>query len=198
MIALYDIEKSYGEKRVLTGMTLRLPAGEVTALGGKSGSGKTTLARILLGLEKPDGGRVECPRDIRRAAVFQEDRLVEHMSALDNLRLVGVPADEARAHLEALGLAADGLTRAVRLSGGMRRRVALARALAVNADLIVLDEPMTGLDGEAKRLAATHFLRTRGRAAVLVISHDAEELALLGATRYFSLDGAPESPPSAT
>ncbi len=191
MIALDGITKSYGEKRVLSGVTLVVPAGEVTALTGRSGSGKTTLARILLGLERPDGGRVECPRSIRRAAVFQEDRLIEHMSALDNLRLVGVPESEARAHLEALGLAADGDTRALRLSGGMRRRVALARALAAKADLIVLDEPFTGLDGEARRQAAAHFLKTRGRAAVLVISHDAEDLALLGAARYFSLDGAP-------
>jgi NitT/TauT family transport system ATP-binding protein len=89
MIALDGITKSYGEKRVLSGVTLVVPAGEVTALTGRSGSGKTTLARILLGLERPDGGRVECPRSIRRAAVFQEDRLIEHMSALDNLRLVG-------------------------------------------------------------------------------------------------------------
>ena len=188
MIALINIEKSYGEKRVLEGVSLTLPKGEVTALTGKSGSGKTTLSRILLGLERPDGGRIEGASGLKKAAVFQEDRLVEHLSALDNLRLVGVLREDAEKHLDALGLAADRDERALMLSGGMRRRLALARAMAVGADLIVLDEPMTGLDGENKRLAADYVKRYRGHAAVLLISHDPEDLLLLGATATFSLD----------
>lgn len=189
MIALSGIEKSYGEKRVLRGVSLTLPTGEVTALTGKSGSGKTTLSRILLGLERPDGGRIEGAANLKKAAVFQEDRLCEHLSALDNLRLVGVSKEDAVRHLDALGLASDRDERALKLSGGMRRRLALARAMAVGADLIVLDEPMTGLDGENKRLAADYVRKNRGRAAVLLISHDPEDLELLGASSMFSLDG---------
>lgn len=188
MIALTGIEKSYGGKRVLWGVSLTLRRGGVTALTGRSGSGKTTLSRILLGLEEPDGGRVEGAAGLTRAAVFQEDRLCEHLSALDNLRLVGVSGENAARHLEALGLAADRDGRALKLSGGMRRRLALARAMAVGANLIVLDEPMTGLDAGNKRLAADYVRNFRGDAAVLVISHDPEDLALLGATAVFSLD----------
>jgi NitT/TauT family transport system ATP-binding protein len=190
MIDLIDISKSYGEKRVLSGVSLQLPEGEVTALTGRSGSGKTTLSRILLGLEKPDGGRVEGAAGLKKAAVFQEDRLVEPLSALDNLRLIGVSSEEAQRHLEALGLGNDGKERAQKLSGGMRRRLALARAMAAGAQLIVLDEPMNGLD-EANRLLAADYVRARrGSAMVLVISHNPEDLMLLGAGRVFSLDAA--------
>ncbi len=198
MIVLSDISKSYGPKRVLLGVSLTLPEGEVTALTGKSGSGKTTLSRILLGLEQPDGGRVEGAAGLKKAAVFQEDRLIEHLSALDNLRLTGASREDARRHLEALGLGEDLHERALKMSGGMRRRLALARAMAAGADLIVLDEPMTGLDGENKRLAADYVRKTRGRATVLLISHDPEDLRLLGASGVFSLDPAGESPLDAT
>ena len=93
-------------------------------------------------------------------------------------------------NLTAMGLAADLNERSFELSGGMRRRLALARAMAVGANLVVLDEPMTGLDGENKRLAADYVRRSRGRAVVLLISHDPEDLALLGASAVFSLDPA--------
>lgn len=188
MISLSGIEKSYGDKRVLRGVGLTLSKAEVTALTGRSGSGKTTLSRILLGLEKPDGGRIEGTAGLKKAAVFQEDRLIEHMSALDNLRLVGVSKEDALRHLAALGLAENRDERAQKLSGGMRRRLALARAMAVAADLIVLDEPLTGLDGGNKRLAADYIGVHRGRAAVLLISHDPEDLELLSASAVFSLD----------
>ena len=192
MIRLIGISKSFGEKRVLSGVDLELPAGRVTALTGKSGSGKTTLSRILLGLEKPDGGRIEGVSGLKTAAVFQEDRLIEGWSALDNLRLIGVSKEEAARHLAALGLGGDRDERAQKLSGGMRRRLALARAMAAGAELIVLDEPMTGLDEGNRRLAADYVRARRGSAAVLVISHDPEDLALLDAGNVFSLDDCVE------
>lgn len=188
MIELKDIVKGYGGKRVLDKVSLTLPAGTVTALTGRSGIGKTTLSRILLGLEAPDGGRVTGAQGLKKAAVFQEDRLIEHMSALENLRLTGTTEAEARRHLAALGLDGDAQERTSRLSGGMRRRLALARAMITGASLIVLDEPMTGLDGENKRLAADYVQENRGDAAVLLISHDPEDLKLLDATRIISLD----------
>ncbi len=198
MIVLSDITKSYGEKRVLSGVSLTLPEGRVTALTGKSGSGKTTLSRILLGLEKPDGGRIEGVDGIKKAAVFQEDRLIEHLSALDNLRLTGVSREAAVLSLTALGLEDDLNERAQKLSGGMRRRLALARAMTARADLVVLDEPMNGLDGENKRLAADYVRKNRGHAAVLLISHNPEDLEILGASAIFSLDREQEPPMAAT
>ena len=188
MIALTDVSKSFGGRRVLERVSLTLPAGSVTALVGRSGAGKTTLARILLGLEAPDAGRADGMDGIKRAAVFQEDRLIEHMSALQNLVLVGASVEAARTHLNALGLADDMEVRVDRLSGGMRRRVALARAMIAGAGLIVLDEPMTGLDEDSKRQAAAYVSQNRGRAAVLLISHDPEDIQRLGADAIFSLD----------
>ena len=188
MIALTDVSKSFDGRRVLERVRLTLPAGTVTALVGRSGAGKTTLARILLGIEAPDAGRVDGMDGVKKAAVFQEDRLIEHMSALQNLLLVGALPQAARAHLGVLGLADDMQTRADRLSGGMRRRVALARAMIVGASLIVLDEPMTGLDEESKRQAADYISQNRKTAAVLVISHDPEDIRRLGADAIISLD----------
>jgi NitT/TauT family transport system ATP-binding protein len=198
MITLHEISKFYGEKRVLDKVSLTLPEGRVTALTGRSGSGKTTLSRILLGLEKADGGRVTGASGLKKAAVFQEDRLIEHLSALENLLLVGATKEEARRHLEALGLGADLDVRALKLSGGMRRRLALARAMVAGADLIVLDEPMTGLDEANKRLAGEYVLENQRHAAVLLISHDPEDLEILGASGIFSLDRAECAPRTAT
>ncbi|MBQ7455825.1 MAG: ABC transporter ATP-binding protein [Clostridia bacterium] len=181
MTSLRHIEKSFGGKAVLRDVSLDIPAG-VTCLMGVSGSGKTTLLRILLGLETPDGGAVE-NRPARMAVLFQEDRLVEPLTVRANLRLaLGEAFDAAKAEacLVSLGLTgALGLTVST-LSGGMKRRVALCRALLCDAPLLVLDEPFKGLD-EENRLRAIDAVRADSlRRPALVVTHDARECDLLG------------------
>ena len=144
-IRVEELCKSYGGKPVLTGLTAVFREG-VTCIAAPSGTGKTTLLRLLLGLERPDGGTIT-GADCRWAAVFQEDRLLEHLSALANLRFaLGEVPREAEAVLSHLGLSpAD--ARSVRAwSGGMRRRLALARALLAPWEALALDEPFTGLE----------------------------------------------------
>lgn len=120
-------------------------------LTAPSGAGKTTLLRILLGLEQPDRGEVLAPPGTRWSAVFQEDRLLEHLDARDNLRFVlGAVSPEALTLLETLGLGDVGGKIVAEYSGGMRRRLALARALLSPCDALVLDEPFTGLDPEIR------------------------------------------------
>lgn len=182
--ALTKVIKRFGDATVLEDFTLELGAGSVTALMGTNGAGKTTAARLLLGLEVPDAGAVALSQGLRAAAVFQEDRLCAHLSAVANLRLV---LDRGRwveieRELAAVGLDADAVDRPVReLSGGQRRRVAIARAMVMGADLLVLDEPFTGIDAETKAAVIDYVRERVGRAAVLLITHDAADASALGA-----------------
>lgn len=192
-IRLRGITRRFGEHVVLDGLDLSLTPGGVTALMGPNGSGKTTVARLLLGLDRPDGGAVEGLDGRPRSAVFQEDRLCPQLSAVDNVRLVlGRGADRA-AVLEAL--AAVGLDDAAvhapvrELSGGQRRRVAIVRAVLADAELVVLDEPFTGLDQAVKPVTMA-WVRDRcaGR-TVLLVTHDEREAAWFDA-RVVHLDGS--------
>lgn len=173
--------KSYGGTQVLRDVTFTAGEG-VTCIMAPSGRGKTTLLRILLGLETADSGAVE-GSDCRWAAVFQEDRLLEHLDAAGNLRFAlggNYDAAQAAAMLAELGLGDVG-GRAVReYSGGMRRRLALARALLAESDALALDEPFAGLDDKARRRAWSCILRY-GRRPVLLVTHDEEDAAGLGA-----------------
>ena len=135
-----DLRKSYGGAAVLQGVSFTAEIG-LTRVTGSSGIGKTTLLRILLGLERADGGTTNADR-FRWAAVFQEDRLLEQLDAAGNLRFaLGAAYDEAaaRALLAELGLGEVGDKRVRDWSGGMKRRLALARALLAPSDALALD-----------------------------------------------------------
>ena len=174
--------KAFDGKMVLDHVSLTLESGGTACLMAPSGRGKTTLLRCIAGLEAPDSGQItDLPERI--AYVFQEDRLCDGFSAVDNIRLVTGKAlgeDEIRRHLEELGLAGS-LDQPVReLSGGMRRRVAISRAVCFGAGLLLLDEPFKGLDDEARQQTADYILRHRGTAAILCVTHDREDAAALG------------------
>ena len=149
---------------------------------GRNGRGKTTLLRCIAGLERPDSGQItDLPERI--GYVFQEDRLCDGFSAVDNIRLVtGRAMDEGEIcrHLKELGLA-DSLGQPVReLSGGMRRRVSIGRAVCFGAGLLLLDEPFNGLDDTTRQQTADYILRHRSGAAILCVTHDREDAAALG------------------
>ena len=174
--------KFFDGKVVLDHVSLTLESGGTACLMAPSGRGKTTLLRCIAGLETPDSGQItDLPERI--AYVFQEDRLCDGFSAVDNIRLVTGKAlgeGEIRRHLEELGLAGS-LDQPVReLSGGMRRRVVISRAVCFGADLLLLDEPFKGLDDEARQQTADSILRHRGAAAILCVTHDREDAAALG------------------
>ena len=144
---------------------------------GRNGRGKTTLLRILLGLEKPDSGEL-MGMAVRWSAVFQEDRLLEGLDALGNLRFaLGTDYEEAKAAamLTALGLTWETGKPVREWSGGMKRRVALARALLYDAPLLVLDEPFKGLDETTARQCMDALARRAAGRAVLLVTHDAQE-----------------------
>ena len=148
MISVSHLTLSYGEKRVLEDFSLTLPERGVTVLSGPSGCGKTTLLRCLAGLERPRSGRIQAPPPRETSLLFQEDRLFpwrtveQHlMDVLPQSRWAEVPRWLALAELTG----EEGSFPAS-LSGGMRRRLALVRALALGGQLYLLDEPFTGVD----------------------------------------------------
>ena len=158
--------------------------GEPVCLMAPSGAGKTTLLRILMGLERPDRGKVTAPPGCRWAAVFQEDRLLEHLDAMGNLRFALGPAleaERARTLLEELGLGEAGTKQVRDYSGGMKRRLALARALLAPSDALALDEPFTGLDGDSRLRCLAAVERLAAGRVLLLASHSADDALALGA-----------------
>ena len=180
--------KSFDGKAVLEDVSLTLEPGAAVCLMAPSGRGKTTLLRCIAGLEKPDGGQI-IGRPERIGYVFQEDRLCDGFSAVDNIRLVtgrAVSEGDIRLHLAELGLAGS-LDQPVReLSGGMRRRVAIGRAVCSGGGLLLRDEPFKGLDDAARQQTADYILRHRGGAAILCVTHDREDAAALGGAKIMT------------
>ncbi len=181
-----DIGKAFGDHAVLCGITKKLESGKLYCLTGASGAGKTTLVHMLAGLEKPDRGRMEMQggksskSGISAAGVFQEDRLCEEESAAVNVRLVSRDYGKSEECLKEL-LPVEAISLPVKnLSGGMRRRVCLARALAADADWLFLDEPFTGLDEENKERAIRTIEKYRGNRLTVLVTHDMNDAAKLG------------------
>lgn len=168
------LEKAYNGRRVLHGLSFAAGPG-VTFVLGPSGAGKTTLLRLLLGLEAPDGGAITGGEGLRWGALFQEDRLLAHLDAAKNLRFaLGGDYDEerARALLQALGLEEAAGKAARDCSGGMRRRLALARALLFPGEALALDEPFSGLDAENRERAMAAIRRWGEGKIVLLATHE--------------------------
>lgn len=183
MISLNNISFSYGTDIILSDFNLEVKNGECVQLLGASGSGKTTVARLILGLEKANCGNILVPQ--KMSVVFQEDRLIESLDVQKNLRLVlnKNQYSFANALLKEFGLFDIRKKRVSKLSGGMKRRIALIRAIAFCGDALILDEPFNGLDFENKKLAATVINREfiLKNKPVLLITHVGEDADLLNA-----------------
>lgn len=184
-IRIKNISKAYGDKQVLNHISKEFPIGETTVIMGASGCGKTTLLRILLRLEMPDNGEVTRMPE-KAAVLFQEDRLCEDASAYENIALVlerkrtRAQKDAQKHHVEQeaaqVGITAEDLKQNVmELSGGMRRRIALLRALLYEADCVILDEPFKGLDAATKQIVMQYVKeKVAGRTTFLVTHEQAE------------------------
>lgn len=180
MLKAINITKKFGDNTVLDNFSREFADGRVTAVLGKSGCGKSTLLNVLMGLIKPDGGEVLRGENERISAVFQEDRLCENLTASANIRLVTgrrYTREQIAAELAAVGLA-DCADKPVReLSGGMKRRTALLRALLAEYDTLFLDEPFKGLDADTKRIVLDYCRRKTEGKTVVFVTHDRDECA---------------------
>ncbi|HUO72054.1 MAG TPA: TOBE-like domain-containing protein [Solirubrobacteraceae bacterium] len=193
-IDVTSVSKTFGEFTALENVTLEVPEGSLTALLGPSGSGKSTLLRIIAGLESPDTGKVLIdgsdvtsarPQDRGIGFVFQHYAAFAHMSVRDNvafgLQIRKRPKDEVRKRVDEL-LALVGLTtwsgqRPHQLSGGQRQRMALARALAVEPRVLLLDEPFGALDANVRAELRAWLRRLHDEQGVttVLVTHDQEE-----------------------
>ena len=182
VISVKHLQKSYGAQRVLDDVTFTVTDEQITCVMAPSGIGKTSVLRILMGLEQPDSGTVSLPQDCRWATVFQEDRLLEHLDAFENLRFVlgnDFNLSDAKNLLEKLGLT-DLNGKLVRdYSGGMKRRLALARALLATSDVLALDEPFAGLDEENRARAISCILERTAGKPVLMVTHNEDDVTEL-------------------
>lgn len=185
MIELKNVSFSYDKIKLLDNFNLTVNRGECVQLYGASGTGKTTVARLILGLETADSGSIIVPQKI--SAVFQEDRLLENIDVQKNIRLVLSKEQFAFADklLKECGLYDVRKKRISQLSGGMKRRVALVRAVAYSGDILVLDEPFNGLDLNNKIIFSNIIKREflSKNKAVLLISHIKEDAELLNAKK---------------
>ena len=191
VLDLKGITKKYNGEIVLEDVSMSFETGKRYLLKGVSGAGKTTLIRLIMGLEEPDAGLIaihngsgssfrdykKSQKTVRFGTVFQEDRLCENKDALTNIRIVnsGLSRDDIMSELDRL-LPKEDINKPVsELSGGMKRRVSLIRACAIDRDIYLLDEPFTGLDSE-NAIRAAGYIDEKTRGGILIITSHTESV----------------------
>jgi len=202
-VELIDVSKTFTLRvdgaeqavRALASLNFRVNDGEIVALIGPSGCGKTTALRIAMGLESASGGRVAvdgvavtgCGHD--RGMVFQHAELLPWLTALENvmfgLEMKGVRGgelrDTAQRYLDLVGLRESGSRRPYQLSGGMQQRVGIARALAIDPKVLLMDEPFGALDAQTRETMQAELIdiHARTKKTILFVTHDLDEAVLL-------------------
>ena len=191
MIIFADhISKSYNEIPVLSDFSLRLPEHGIIGLSGPSGCGKTTFLHIMAGLIEPDSGSITGLAGKKTGVVFQEDRLLPWLTAQENIDLIVKNSTLTQQWLDAIQLSDKADSYPSELSGGMKRRLALARALAFDCDLLLMDEPFQGLDDMLKETLYPLVRDAALTKPVVMVSHDITELNNL-ADQVYQAAGTP-------
>lgn len=191
-VIIKNLNKSYGKLPVFINLNLSFLKDKITVIFGPSGCGKTTLLNIISGIEKDYDGQVYLKSD-RLSYVFQEDRLISHLTVYENVAFVlksVMNRDEIEStvnkFLNMVELSDCRDKFPGELSGGMKRRVALARAFAYRSDLLLMDEPFKGLDNRLKGDIIEKFLLLyrENKRTVIMVTHDKEETRELGNVIY--------------
>ncbi len=190
-IILKDIAKSYDGQTVLKNFNWTIEENKFNFIMGESGIGKTTLINILMGIVKPDSGEIIGIEGKKISVVFQENRLLEDFDPATNLKLVGnkdTRDEEIVSLLIELGLG-DSLKKKVsQLSGGMKRRLAIGRALIARADVVIMDEPFKELDKDLY-LKTIHLVKEKLKnKTVIIVTHREEECEIFGGRKIIWRD----------
>lgn len=183
-ITIKNLSKAYDGMPVLNDFSHEFKEGSVTCIMGKSGVGKTTLLSILMGLEQADSGQIEGLTDKKISVVFQEDRLCMNLTALLNIKMVlkneSTFSDEKiLGLLSRIGIDVTDKKTVSEYSGGMRRRVAILRALLADYDLLIMDEPFKGLDPETKSSVIALIKELTAGKTVIITTHDPTDVDAL-------------------
>jgi len=180
VITLKNISVSFDKKAVIKDLSFTFESGKKYAIMGESGSGKTTVLNVISDLIKPQSGEVLKNNDCKIAYVFQEPRLFDWMSVLENVSIAKTDAQSNKAIAEELlinlGLAESLNQFPPELSGGMKQRVSIARAMAYEPDVILLDEPFKALDAQTKKYVATYLFDFCKDKTVIMVTHDESDL----------------------
>jgi NitT/TauT family transport system ATP-binding protein len=181
-IHINNISKRFGDKIVLRNFSSIIYGHQYNFIMGPSGCGKTTLLNILMGFILPDDGTITGVPE-KKSAVFQEDRLCESFSAVSNVRMVcsrNMDTQTIGKHLTRVGIKEDSIHLPVsKLSGGMRRRVAIVRAILAESEILFLDEPLKGLDSDTKQLVIQYIKANTQGKTVIMVTHDEDEVKKL-------------------
>lgn len=177
-IEFKNVTKKFGDEEIIKNFSYVFDDKKTNFIIGPSGIGKTTIMRIILGLEKSYSGEVSGLEGLKKSAVFQDDCLCDNLSVYLNIRLVTGNTDKEgiKNSLEEMGLGEVLNKRARELSGGMKRRVAILRALSADFDTLIMDEPFKGLDRETKEKIMEIVIRETGEKTIILVTHDVEEL----------------------
>jgi len=192
LLQLQNVSKQFGNKEVLSDISLSIQTGEIVSLLGKSGSGKTTLLKIILGLVKMDNGKIlfhdedvsKVPMEKRGFnIVFQDYALFPHLNAYENIRYgiknkkASITDKEIQDYIDFLELQPHLNKRIHELSGGQKQRVALARTLVTKPRILLLDEPLSALDGVIKESIKERIktIAKEFNLTTIIVTHDSEE-----------------------
>lgn len=180
-IVVKNLKKSFRDKTVLNNLSITLKEGHTTVIMGQSGCGKSTLLNILMGIMKPDEGIIEGIGDRRISVVFQEDRLCDEFDAVSNVKLVlredpgssQIIKDLMRVGLEEEDIVGKPVSK---LSGGMKRRVAIIRAVMALEDILIMDEPFKGLDKENREKVISYINERVKDKTLIFTTHNIEDV----------------------
>lgn len=178
MIKIKNITKKYNEQIIFKNLSLNIPKGKMTAIMGKSGIGKTTLLRIIMGFEKIESGEIIGIENKKISVVFQENRLCENLSALKNVSIVcnkNITKDIIKKELYKVGLINVDIP-VKDYSGGMKRRVAIVRAILAEYDILILDEPFKGLDIQTKNILLNYIKEKTKNKTIILVTHNINEV----------------------
>ncbi len=175
MLKIEHLTVAYDKKPILCDLSFSFSEQTTTGIIGTSGVGKTTLLNVLAGLIRPDEGTVQIGQE-RLAFIFQEPRLFPWMTALENVSCICGDMDRAKYYLSALLPEEAFLQYPYELSGGMKQRVSIARALAYEPQILLMDEPFQGLDPETKEMTANFVFDCMKGKTVLMVTHDEADL----------------------
>ena len=189
-IRIDNISRAFGETKVFDGFSCVIPEGGVSCIMGPSGCGKSTLLNMIVGISRPDSGVISGLEGCRLAYAFQEPRLLSWKSVADNVDFVldrslnaAERAERVRRSLELVEMSTSADLLPSQLSGGMAQRVSLARALAADADILLLDEPFSAIDATLKWAIILRLktLWSERGTTVVMVTHDEAEAAALDA-----------------